>query len=275
MKLLPPDTLLPKVYGNTGTPAAGYVELNALLLDARVPQVIEMLLSGNKDEAGAQLDDMADELHLHGGLRLAWAQVVKMWLLADGENHEAAISKGIKELGKAQKLYERLAKKDSDRFTPALMSAVEASTEVFKSKLKKMNVLAHYQVATELYQGKVSAGVTDAINSLVDSITAEGDIHLKMGNYRDAVKFYTKALRYQKRISASMGEKELRISVNLGKALLHLSNRRAAGEQLLNSILPLAEKMGATTEAEEIAKLLSDENKSTFDIAAFWKKLFK
>ena len=95
MKLLPPDTLLPKVYGNTGTPAAGYVELNALLLDARVPQVIEMLLSGNKDEAGAQLDDMADELHLHGGLRLAWAQVVKMWLLADGENHEAAISKGI------------------------------------------------------------------------------------------------------------------------------------------------------------------------------------
>lgn len=317
MKLLPPDTLLPKMYGNTGTPAAGYVELNALLLDARVPQVIEMLLSGNKDEAGAQLDDMADELHMHGGLRLAWAQVVKMWLLADGENHEAAISKGIdtlhslmavdnrsgveylsivaatiyllafahyksgenkkaeKELGKAQKLYERLAKKDSDRFTPALMSAVEASTEVFKSKLKKMNVLAHYQVATELYLGKVSAGVTDAINSLVDSITAEGDIHLKMGNYRDAVKFYTKALRYQKRISASMGEKELRISVNLGKALLHLSNRRAAGEQLLNSILPLAEKMGATTEAEEIAKLLSDENKSTFDIAAFWKKLFK
>ena len=48
-------------HANTGTPAAGYVELNALLLDARVPQVIEMLLSGNKDEAGAQLDDMADE----------------------------------------------------------------------------------------------------------------------------------------------------------------------------------------------------------------------
>ena len=233
------------------------------------------------DDCGAVIDSGIGALHTlmavdnRSGVEYLSIVAATIYLLAFAHYKSGENKKAEKELGKAQKLYERLAKKDSDRFTPALMSAVEASTEVFKSKLKKMNVLAHYQVATELYQGKVSAGVTDAINSLVDSITAEGDIHLKMGNYRDAVKFYTKALRYQKRISASMGEKELRISVNLGKALLHLSNRRAAGEQLLNSILPLAEKMGATTEAEEIAKLLSDENKSTFDIAAFWKKLFK
>ena len=154
------------------------------------------------------------------------------------------------------------------------MAAVEASTEVYKSKLKKMNVLAHYQVATELYEGKVSAGVTDAINSLVDSISAEGDIHLKMGNYRDAVKFYTKALRYQKRISASMGNKELRISINLGNALLQLANRRAAGEQLLHSLLPLAERIGSAADVEEINALLSGEDKNSFDIATIWKKLF-
>lgn len=317
MKLLPLDTLQPKVYGGSAARAAGYVEMNVLLIDARVAQVMDALRTGDNDGAAAMLGLMADELRMRGGLLLAWVQVMQMWMLAAAGDYKAVVACGVdglhtlvavldrsgveylslvaaaiyllalahygegeskkaeKELGKAQKLYERLAKKDNDRFAPALMAAVEASTEVFKSKLKKMNVLAHYQVATELYQGKVSAGITDAINSLVDSITAEGDIHLKMGNYRDAVKFYTKALRYQKRISASMGEKELRISVNLGRALLHLSNRRAAGEQLLRSILPLAEKMGATAEAEEINSLLADGDGGTFDIAAFWKKLFK
>ena len=317
MKLLPLDTLQPKVYGGSAARAAGYVEMNVLLIDARVAQVMDALRTGDNDGAAATLGQMADELRMRGGLLLAWVQVMQMWMLAAAGDYKAVVTCGVdvlhtlvavldrsgveylslvaaaiyllalahysegeskkaeKELGKAQKLYERLAKKDNDRIAPVLMAAVEASTEVFKSKLKKMNVLAHYQVATELYQGKVSAGITDAINSLVDSITAEGDIHLKMGNYRDAVKFYTKALRYQKRISASMGEKELRISVNLGRALLHLSNRRAAGEQLLRSILPLAEKMGATAEAEEINSLLADGDGGTFDIAAFWKKLFK
>lgn len=179
--------------------------------------------------------------------------------------------KAERELVKSQKLFEKLAKKDSERFAPAMLAAVEASTEIFKSKLKQMNILAHYQVATEMYQGKVSAGVSEAINSLVDSISAEGDIHLQLGNYRDAIKYYTKALRYQKRISASMGMKELKISINLGKALLNVINRHAAGEQLLNSILPLARQMNATKEVEEIKTLLANNN---FDIMKFWKNLF-
>lgn len=180
--------------------------------------------------------------------------------------------KAERELLKSQKLFEKLAKKDNERFAPALLAAVEASTEIFKSKLKQMNILAHYQVATEMYQGKVSAGVSEAINSLVDSISAEGDIHLQLGNYRDAIKYYTKALRYQKRISASMGMKELKISINLGKALLNVINRHAAGEQLLNSILPLAQQMNATKEVEEIKTLLANNN--NFDIMKFWKNLF-
>lgn len=316
MKPLILDTILPKVYANADAKQNEYVELSSLLLDERIPEVIKRLKAGDKQGSEILLAQMSDELHRQEGLRLAWVQVVSMWITADNEDYAATIDNGIevlrtlistadhknieflslaagtiymlafahyklgeskkaeKELYKAQKLYERLARKDNERFTPALMAAVEASTEVFKSKLKKMNVLAHYQVATELYQGKVSAGVTDAIGSLVDSITAEGDIHLKMGNYRDAVKFYTKALRYQKRISASLGMKELRISINLGRALLQLTNRRASGEQLLHSILPLAEKMGATNEIEEINSLLKNPNKSTFDITAFWKKLF-
>lgn len=317
MKLLPIDTLMPRLYaGRSQQATCGYVELNSLLLDERVARLVDLLKSGDKTKAGALAESMADEWRENGGLRLAWVLVVEMWMHADAGDANAVVDTGIevlrtlvatddhscveytsiaaaavymlalahnimcesrkaeKELEKSQRLYGRLAKKDDARFTQALMITVEASTEVYKSKLKKMNVLAHYQVATELYQGKVSAGVSEAVSSLVDSIVAEGDIHLNMGNYRDAVKFYTKALRYQKRISASMGMKELRISVNLGKALLHLVNRRQSGEQLLRSILPLAERMDATAEVEAINALLNDMGKNTFDIAALWKELF-
>lgn len=178
-----------------------------------------------------------------------------------------------KELIKAQKILDKLVKKDKARFGAALVDALNASTDIFQSKLKLMNLLAHYQVASDLYENKLSAGMSNAIDRLVDSLRNQGDIHLKIGNYRDAVKYYTKALRYQKRVSSQMGLRELQISLNMGKALLNMINRHAAGEQLLTSLLPLAEKLGAKEEAEEIRSLQGNINKS-FDIMDFFKKLF-
>ena len=57
-----------------------------------------------------------------------------------GENVKAE-----KELLKAQKLLEKLAKKDKTRFGASIVNAIEASTTIFNSRLKQMNVLAHYQ----------------------------------------------------------------------------------------------------------------------------------
>lgn len=181
--------------------------------------------------------------------------------------------KAEKELVKAQKILDKLAKKDNTRFAAALVEALNASTDIFQSKLKLMNLLAHYQVAADLYQNKVASGVTNAVDRLVDSLRNQGDIHLKIGNYRDAVKYYTKALRYQKRVNSSMGLRELQISLNMSKALLNIINRHSAGEQLLESLLPLADRLGAKDEAEEI-KNLQNNFKKSFDIMTFFKKLF-
>ena len=136
-----------------------------------------------------------------------------------------------------------------------------------------MNVLAHYQVATDLYLDKAHKGVTQAIYDLVDSLQKEGDLHLKIGNYRDAVKYYTKALRYQKKVTTKMGERELRISINMGRALLHITTRQSTGEQLLRSLLPLAERLDAGNEKNEIQALLEHKGKS-FDFMGFIKKIF-
>lgn len=189
-----------------------------------------------------------------------------------GDNSRAA-----KELTKAQQLLERLAKRNEARFSALLLMAVEASTEVIKSKTKQMNVLAHYQSASELYMSELDSGdanaTREALSNLVDTLGKEGDIMLEMGNGRNAVKYYTKALRYQKKLGEKMGERELRLSIGLAKALMRLINRRAAAEQLLRSLLPLAQRLDATAEEHEIQDLLNNKNKNV-NIMTLLKSIF-
>ena len=178
----------------------------------------------------------------------------------NGENTRA-----VKELTKAQKIFERLVKRDERRFTPMMLYSIEASTTIFKSRAKQMSVFEHYQSNAELYTAMLSEGgakARTALANLVESLKKEGDLMLIMGNPRNAAKFYTKALRYQKKASRSMGHKELVLSIGLAKALIRLANRREAAEQLLNSLLPLAQRINATDEITEIEQLLNNKNKN-------------
>ena len=189
-----------------------------------------------------------------------------------GDNSRAA-----KELTKAQQLLERLTKRNDTRFSAMLLMAVEASTEVIKSKTKQMNVLAHYQSASELYMSELDSGDANAtrtaMSNLVETLGKEGDIMLEMGNGRNAVKYYTKALRYQKKLGDKMGERDLKLSIGLAKALMRLINRRAAAEQLLRSLLPLAQRLDATAEVHEIQDLLNNKNKN-MNIMTLLKSIF-
>lgn len=186
-------------------------------------------------------------------------------------------SRASKELTKAQQLLERLTKRNEARFSAMLLMAVEASTEVIKSKTKQMNVLAHYQSASELYMSELNSGDANAtrtaMSNLVDTLGKEGDIMLEMGNGRNAVKYYTKALRYQKKLGERMGMRDLELSIGLAKALMRLINRRAAAEQLLRSLLPLAQRLDATAQVNEIQDLLNNKNKNV-NIMTLLKSIF-
>jgi glycerophosphoryl diester phosphodiesterase len=189
-----------------------------------------------------------------------------------GDNSRAA-----KELTKAQQLLERLSKRNESRFSALLLMAVEASTEVIKSKTKQMNVLAHYQSASELYMSELDSGDVNetrtAMSNLVETLGKEGDIMLEMGNSRNAGKYYTKALRYQKKLGEKMGHRELTLSIGLAKALMRLINRRTAAEQLLRSLLPLAQRLDATAQVHEIQDLLNNKNKNV-NIMTLLKSIF-
>ena len=187
-------------------------------------------------------------------------------------------SRAAKELTRAQKLYERLAKRNDARFAAMLLYAVDASTDIIQSRTKQMNVLAHYQQCTELYTAMLEQGGDEgqtrkALTALVDSLKNEGDIMLQMGNGRNAVKYFTKALRYQKKLGEPFGYKDLILSIGLAKSLMRLINRRAAAEQLLNSLLPLARRLQAHNEVIEIENLLLGKSK-TNNIMTLLKGIF-
>ena len=186
-------------------------------------------------------------------------------------------SRAAKELTKAQQLTERLAHKNETRFSAMLMHLVEASTAVIKSRNKQLSVLEHYQAVTEQYTRQLDSAqgndLRTAISQLVDSLAAEGDIMLRMGNARNAVKYYTKALRYLKRLNDTLGERELTLSIGLARALLRIINRRAAAEQLLNSLLPLARRLNASNQVIEIENLLSNKNRNV-NIMTLLKSIF-
>ncbi|MCF0181681.1 MAG: hypothetical protein HUK11_05435 [Muribaculaceae bacterium] len=191
---------------------------------------------------------------------------------ATGDNTRAA-----KELTKTQQLLERLAHKNEARFSVVLLHAIEASTHIITSRSKQMSVLAHYQSiidANLLMLGSGNEGETRrALNELVDTLWKEGEIMLEMGNRRNAVKYFTKALRYQKKLNEPLGLRDLKLSIGLASALMRLINRRAAAEQLLTSLMPLARKLGATAEIAEIDNLLNSRNRN-FNIMTMLKGIF-
>ena len=182
-----------------------------------------------------------------------------------------------KEIGKCRQLFERLVKKNERRFSPMLVYAIEASASIMTSKTQLMEMLKHYDDEVKIYTGMLNNGdskkTREALTHLVDSLKKEGDIMLEMGNGRNAAKYYTKALRYQKKVSARMGHKELTLSLGLAKALNKVANRRESAEQLLQSIKPLAQRLGATNEAIEIENLLNNKNKNT-NIMTLLKSIF-
>ena len=254
--------------GYVGTLGGAWLSLADMTVGIELNELSEALLAG--EEALKRLAEVEEDRSNPDFIAIVAGVIYNLAMVhhAVGENVRAE-----KELLKAQKLFEKLAKKDKQRFGTSIVNAIEASTTIFNSRLKQMNVLAHYQVATDLYLDKAHKGITQALIDLVDSLQKEGDLHLKIGNYRDAVKYYTKAIRYQKKVTTKMGERELRLSMNLGRALLQIKKRQSTGEQLLNSLLPLAERLGAVSEKNEIQALLEHKGRS-FDFLSYIKKWF-
>lgn len=179
-----------------------------------------------------------------------------------------------REIEKSMKLFERLARQNPDRYGAAHLLALNASTTVYKSRVKQANTLAHYQAATSTYLQMLNEGMEDAGMRLIESLATEGRTLVKMNRQREAVQYFTRALKYLTKIETDFSILQLQLSIDLGQALLSLKGTREKGIHLLNTMLYKASKLNAIDEHRRIVDILVAAKNPTLDILNFWHKLF-
>lgn len=177
-------------------------------------------------------------------------------------------------LNKAIRIFEKLASTSSRRYSSAHAFAMNAVTSAFRSRIKQANLLAHYQVATSLYSELAMDGASEATSQLIDSLALEGTTLQKMGKYRESIQYLAKALRFLTKMEPDFTMRHLRLSIDLGKALINARGSHSKGVHLLNTLLQKAVKLKAKAEEEEIKTLLDNDKMSKLNVLRLWYKFF-
>lgn len=179
-----------------------------------------------------------------------------------------------RELEKSLKIFDRLAKADPARYGSAQIMALNASTSVYRSRVKQAELLAHYQASTSVYLQMVNQGIGDATTRLVESLLTEGRTLADMGRHREAVQFFTRALKYSTKIEPELTLAQLQMTVDLGESMLQVPAMRDKGVHLLNTMLHKATKINATEEHRRIVDILVNAKSRSRDILWLWHKIF-
>lgn len=179
-----------------------------------------------------------------------------------------------RELEKSLKIFERLAKTNPERYAPAHVMALNAATAVYRNRVKQAELLAHYQVATSTYLQLMDSGVEDAATRLVDSLTSEGDTLAQMGRHREAIQYYTRALKYLTKFEDEFSLRQLNLSIALGESMLQIAAMRDKGVHLLNTMLHKATKINASEAHRRIVDSLVNAKSRSLDILGLWHKVF-
>ncbi|MBR5551560.1 MAG: tetratricopeptide repeat protein [Muribaculaceae bacterium] len=179
-----------------------------------------------------------------------------------------------REILKSVKLLERLVKINPERYSTAQLTALNASTSIYRSRVDQANLLATYEVETSTYLAEVNNGIVEATTRLITSLQNVGDTLSQMNRYREAIHFYTRALKYLTRIEGEFTLQQLRLSIALGEALVQTKNTRDKGVHLLNTMLHKATKLEATDEHKQIVEILLNAKNNSLDILGLWHKMF-
>ena len=181
-----------------------------------------------------------------------------------------------RELAKSLKIFERLAKTDPARYASPHVMALNSATATYRNRVRQAELLAHYQAVTSTYLQMVSAGVNveEATGRLIDSITAEGDTLVQMGRHREAIQYFSRALRYLTKIETEFSLRHLKLSIALGESMLRVSAMKDKGIHLLNTMLHKATKIKASDEHRRIVDILVNARSTSLDILGLWHKVF-
>ena len=154
------------------------------------------------------------------------------------------------------------------------MMSVNAATQIYRSRERQTAALANAHEATAAYLTDAAAGVEGAAMLLIDSLAQEGRTLAKMSRQREAVQYFTRALKYLAKLQPDFGLQHLELSIDLGEALLEVKATREKGVHLLNTMLHKATKLNADDQHRRIVEILYNAKHGSIDILSFWHKLF-
>lgn len=161
-----------------------------------------------------------------------------------------------KELEVLFKVLEQLLKEDADRFGEMHVLAMELSTRILRSRKKTLDLLAKQQINTGVLYEKVNAGVAAATDKLVESLRKGAEMMAQTGDYRGAVKFYMEAIKLAKKRTGRIARREVRMTIDMARAMMHSKSEQPRAKRLLQAILPHAVSLEILELEQEILTLL-------------------
>lgn len=145
-----------------------------------------------------------------------------------------------KELELLFKVLEQLIKDDSERFGEFHVLAMELLTRILRSRKKTLELLAKQQINTGVLYEKVNAGVAAATDKLVESLRKGAEMMAQTGDYRGAVRFYMEAIKLAKKRTGRVTRREVKMTVEMARVMMHSRNETARAKRLLMAVLPHA-----------------------------------
>ena len=145
-----------------------------------------------------------------------------------------------KELEILFKVLENLTKEDPERFGELHVLAMELSTRILRSRKKTMELLAKQQINTGIRYEKENAGVAAATDKLVESLRKGAEKMAQTGDYKGAVRFFMEAIKLAKKRTGRISRREVRMTVDMARVMMHSKSETPRARRLLQAILPHA-----------------------------------
>ncbi len=179
-----------------------------------------------------------------------------------------------KELDALFKVLDPLLAKNPDRFGRLHILAMELSTRILRSKKKTIDMLARQQLNADALMEKVNSGIISATEKLVDSLCTVGRLLAASGDYREAMKFFSEAIRISKKRSGRVNKKEIKMTIEMAEIMIRVKSMRPRAERLLDAVLPHAISL-AEAELEQQIHTLKEMIKLQESMKVSWLSAFR
>lgn len=161
-----------------------------------------------------------------------------------------------KELDTLFKILGRLAKEDADRFGEFHILAMELGARILRSRKKAIATLEKQKQNVEALYEKVNAGVANATDRLVESLRKVAELLASAGSNREALKFYSEAIKFSKKRSGRVGRREIKLTIAMAGVMSRIKQMRERAKRLLAAVLPHAIALEILELEEDIIALL-------------------